>query len=89
MTQKLSAFNIIEVGISAPVNYQRLPCHHADVFEVKINLTQKTRLEVGGHITNALANQMYVSLLVSRESAVIITLLIASINIMEELSDDM
>ncbi len=43
------AFNILPDGGSAPIGYQKIPCHK--IFDVKMeDFKQKARLVAGGHI---------------------------------------
>jgi hypothetical protein len=60
------AFNILPDGGSAPIGYQKIPCHM--VFDVKMeDFRQKARLVAGGHLTKAPAIITYASV-VSREN---------------------
>ncbi len=74
------AFNILPDGGSAPIDYQKIPCHM--VFDVKMeDFRQKARLVAGGHLTKAPVTINYASV-VSRE-AVRLTLTFASLNDLE------
>ncbi len=43
------AFNILPDGSSAPIGYQKIPCHM--IFDVKMeDFRQKSRLVAGGHL---------------------------------------
>ncbi len=71
------AFNILPDGGSAPVGYQKIPCHM--IFDVKMeDFRQKARLVAGGHLTKAPATITYASV-VSRET-VCLALTFASLN---------
>jgi hypothetical protein len=60
------AFNILPDGGSAPIGYQKIPCHM--VFDVKMeDFRQKARLVAGGHLTKAPATITYASV-ISRET---------------------
>jgi hypothetical protein len=74
------AFNILPDGHSAPIGYQKIPCHM--IFDVKMeDFRQKARLVAGGHQTEALAAITYASM-VSCET-VCLALTIASLNDLE------
>ncbi len=74
------AFNILPDGGSAPIGYQKIPCHM--IFDVKMdNFRQKARLVAGGHLTKAPATITYASV-VSRET-VCLALTVASLNDLE------
>jgi hypothetical protein len=74
------AFNILPDGQSAPIGYQKLPCHMT--FDVKMqDFCRKARLIAGGHRTKAPATITYASV-VSRET-VCIALLMAALNDLE------
>jgi hypothetical protein len=74
------AFNILPDGHSAPIGYQKIPCHM--IFDVKMeDFRQKARLVPGGHWTKALATITNVSV-VSRET-MHLALTIASLNDLE------
>ena len=46
------AFNILPDGSSAPIGYQKIPCHM--IFDIKMeDFRQKARLVAGGHLTQA------------------------------------
>jgi hypothetical protein len=52
MREVCSAFNILPDGGSAPIGYQKIPCHM--IFDVKVeDFRQKMRLVAGGHLTKA------------------------------------
>ncbi len=71
------AFNILPDGGSAPIGYQKIPCH--TIFDIKMeDFRQKTRLVAGGHLTEAPATITYASV-VSRET-VRLALTFASLN---------
>jgi hypothetical protein len=71
------AFNILPDGGSAPIGYQKIPCHM--IFDVKMeDFRQKARLVAGGHLTKAPATITYASV-VSRET-VHLALTFASLN---------
>jgi hypothetical protein len=60
------ALNILLDGGSAPIGYQKIPCHM--VFDVKMeDFRQKARLVAGGHLTKAPVTITYASV-VSRET---------------------
>ncbi len=74
------AFNILPDGCSAPIGYQKIPCHM--IFDVKMeDFRQKARLVAGGHLTQAPATITYASV-VSRET-VRLALTFASLNDLE------
>ncbi len=71
------AFNILPDGHSAPIGYQKIPCHM--IFDVKTeDFRQKARLVAGSHLTQAPATITYASV-VSRET-VRLALTFASLN---------
>jgi hypothetical protein len=71
------AFNILPDGHSAPIGYQKIPCHM--IFDVKVeDFRQKARLVAGGHRTKAPATITSTSV-VSRET-MRLALTIASLN---------
>ncbi len=71
------AFKILLDGQSAPIGYQKIPCHM--VFDIKMeDFWCKARLVAGGHMTKAPATITYASV-VSRET-VRIALLMAALN---------
>jgi hypothetical protein len=77
MKEVCIAFNILSDGHSAPIGYQKIPCHM--IFDVKTeDFRQKARLVAGGHRTKAPATITYASV-VSRET-VRLALTIASLN---------
>jgi hypothetical protein len=66
MKEVCIAFNILLDGCSAPIGYQKIPCHM--IFDVKMeDFRQKARLVAGGHLTQAPAAITYASV-VSRET---------------------
>jgi hypothetical protein len=74
------AFNILPDGRSAPIGYQKIPCHM--IFDMKMeDFQQKTRLVAGSHQTKAPATITYASV-VSRET-VRLALTFASLNDLE------
>ncbi len=74
------AFNILPDGHSAPIGYQKIPCHM--IFDMKVeDFRQKARLVAGGHRTKAPATITYASM-VSRET-VHLALSIGSLNDLE------
>jgi hypothetical protein len=74
------AFNILPDGRSAPIGYQKTPCHM--IFDMKMeDFQQKARLVAGGHLTQAPATITYASV-VSRET-VCLALTFASLNDLE------
>ncbi len=80
MKEVCIVFNILPDGRSAPIGYQRIPCHM--IFDMKMeDFRQKARLVAGGHRTEAPATITYASV-VSRE-AVRLALTIASLNDLE------
>jgi hypothetical protein len=71
------AFKILLDGLSAPIGYQKIPCHM--IFDIKMeDFQSKARLVAGGHMTKAPATSTYVSV-VSCET-VHIALLMAALN---------
>jgi hypothetical protein len=73
-------FNILPDGQSAPIGYQKIPCHR--IFDVKMeDFQQKARLVAGGHWIKAPATITYASV-VSRET-MRLALTIASLNDLE------
>jgi hypothetical protein len=74
------AFNILPDGRSAPIGYQKIPCHM--IIDVKMeDFQQKARLVAGGHLTQAPATITYASV-VSRE-IMRLALTFASLNDLE------
>jgi len=74
------AFKILADGQSAPIGYQKIPCHI--IFDVKMeDFRRKARLVARGHKTEAPATITYASV-VSRET-VCIALLMAALNDLE------
>ena len=77
MNEVHKAFDILPDGATAPVGYQKIPCHM--VFDVKMeDFKRKARLVAGGHKTDAPATITYASV-VSRET-VRIALMLAALN---------
>jgi hypothetical protein len=77
MTEVCKAFDILPDGATAPVGYQKIPCHM--VFDVKMeDFKRKARLVASGHMTEAPATITYASM-VSRET-VRIALMLAALN---------
>jgi hypothetical protein len=77
MKEVQKAFEILPDGKTAPIGYQKIPCHM--VFDVKMEeFKRKARLVAGGHKTNAPATITYASV-VSREM-VRIALMLAALN---------
>ncbi len=71
------AFKILPDGQSAPIGYQRIPCHM--IFDVKMkDFRRKARLVAGGHRIEAPATITYASV-VSRETVCIALLMAALI----------
>jgi hypothetical protein len=71
------AFKILFDGQSAPIGYQKIPCHM--IFDIKMeDFRCKARLVAGGHMTKAPATITYASI-VSRET-IRIALLMAALN---------
>ncbi len=80
------AFRILPDGESAPIGYQKIPCHM--IFDIKMeDFQQKTRLVAGGHRTKALATITYASV-VSHEM-VRLALTIAALNDLQVKVGDM
>ncbi len=74
------AFNILPDGCSAPIGYQKIPCHM--IFDVKMeDFEQKARLVASGHLTQAPATITYASV-VSHET-VHLALTFGSLNDLE------
>lgn len=77
MAEVRKAFDILPDGKTAPVGYQKIPCHM--VFDIKMeDFKRKARLVAGGHKTEAPATITYASV-VSRET-VRIALMLAALN---------
>ncbi len=77
MAEVRKAFDILPDGKTAPVGYQKIPCHM--VFDIKMeDFKRKARLVAGGHKTEAPATITYASV-VSRET-VHIALILAALN---------
>ncbi len=77
MTEVQKAFEILLEGMTAPVGYQKIPCHM--IFDVKIeDFKHKAQLVAGGHKTKAPASITYASV-VSRKT-MHIALMLAALN---------
>jgi hypothetical protein len=77
MAEVRKAFDILPDGKTAPVGYQKIPCHM--VFDIKMeDFKHKAQLVAGGHKTEAPATITYASM-VSRET-VRIALIVAALN---------
>ena len=77
MREVQKAFKIIPDDQTAPIGYQKIPCHM--VFDIKMeDFKHKARLVAGGHKTEAPATITYASV-VSRET-VRIALMLAALN---------
>ncbi len=77
MAEVRKAFDILPDGKSAPVGYQKIPCHM--VFDIKMeDFKHKARLVAGGHKTEAPATITYASV-VSHET-VRIAFMLAALN---------
>ncbi len=77
MTEVRKAFEILPNGKTAPVGYQKIPCHM--IFDVKMeDFKRKARLVAGGHKNKAPATITYASV-ISRET-VRIALMLAALN---------
>ena len=60
MREVCIAFNILVDGGSAPISYQKIPCHM--IFDVKMeDFRQKASLVAGGHLNKAPATITYAS----------------------------
>jgi len=74
------AFKILVDGQSAPIGYQKIPCHM--IFDVKMeDFRRKARLVAGGHKTEAPATITYASVVSCK--TVRIALLMAALNDLE------
>jgi len=79
------AFRILPDGQTAPIGYQKIPCHM--IFDIKMeDFKRKARLVAGGHKTDAPATMTYASV-VSRET-VRVALTIAALNDLEVKAGD-
>jgi len=77
MKEVRKAFEILPNGKTAPIGYQKIPCHM--VFDLKMeDFKRKARLVAGGHKTDAPATITYASV-VSRET-VRLALMLAALN---------
>ncbi len=71
------AFKILLDGLSAPIGYQKIPCHM--IFDIKMeDFRCKARLVAGGHMTKAPATITYAS--VASRKTIRIALLMAALN---------
>ncbi len=71
------AFKILLDGQSAPIGYQKIPCHI--IFDIKMkDFRRKARLVTGGHMTKAPATITYARV-ISRKT-IRIALLLAALN---------
>jgi hypothetical protein len=85
MKEVCIVINILPDGHSAPIGYQKIPCH--TIFDVKMEtFRQKARLVAGGHRTKAPTTITYASV-VSCET-VHLALTIASLNDLKVLVGD-
>ena len=67
------AFNIIEDGDKAPIDYQFVKCHM--VFDAKMeDFYRKARLVVGGHMTDVLATITYASVVLREMMRIMLTI---------------
>jgi hypothetical protein len=79
MKEVCIAFNILPDGHSAPIGYQKIPCHM--IFDVKMeDFRQKARLVAGGHRTEAPATSTYASMVSCETMHLALALTIASLN---------
>ena len=78
------AFNILDDDANLPPGHTFVKCHI--IFDVKMDLTRKSRYVAGGHMTKPPSSVTYASV-VSRESVRII-LTLAALNGLEVLSSD-
>ena len=70
-------FQILPDGQSAPIGYQKIPCHM--VFDIKIeDFRQKARLVTGDHKTEAPTTMMYATIV--SHAMVCLALTIAALN---------
>ncbi len=77
MTEVQKAFEILPNGKTAPVGYQKIPCHM--VFDIKMeDFKRKAQLAAGDHKTKAPATITYAS--VVSHKTVCIALLLAALN---------
>jgi len=77
MKEVRKAFEILPDGKTAPIGYQKIPCHM--IFDLKMeDFKRKARLVAGGHRTDAPATITYASV-VSRET-VRLALMLAALN---------
>jgi hypothetical protein len=78
------AFEFLAPGENIPIGYKKIPLRM--IFDVKMDVTRKTRLVAGGHVTEVLSNLTYSSV-VSCDSVRIIFLL-AALNDLDILAAD-
>ena len=83
MKNVMPAFQFTEDG-KILIRYKRIDCHM--VFDIKMDLTQKARLVMGGHQTDPLKESLYSSV-ISKDSVRII-LTIAALNDLDILAAD-
>ena len=79
------AFELLEEGEKAPPGSKFIP-HHL-VFDVKFDLTRKSRMVAGGHVNKDIKSHTTFSSVVSRDS-VRLALMLASLNELSVLSAD-
>ena len=77
-------FNFLEREDHAPVGYKKITCHL--IFNVKTNLTSKSRYVAGGHITDTPFYVTYVS--VASRDSVRLAFLIVALNDLDILAGD-
>ena len=78
------AFKINEEGKVEPVGYKNIKVHW--VFDVKMDLTRKSRLLAGGYMTNPEGSLIY--LLVVSKDTVRIALTVAELNDLDVIATD-
>ena len=83
MKNVMPAFQFTEDG-KIPIGYKHIDCHM--VFDIKMDLTQKARLVMGGHQTDLPKESVYSSI-ISKDSVRII-LTIAALNDLDILAAD-
>jgi hypothetical protein len=80
MQEVHDAFQILPDGQSAPVGYQKIPCHM--IFDIKMeDFRREACLVVGGHLTKAPATITYASVVSCK--TVHIALMLAALNELE------
>jgi hypothetical protein len=85
MKEVQKAFEILPDGKTAPISYQKIPCHM--VFDVKMeDFKCKARLIAGGHKTDAPATITYASV-ISHETVSIALMLVALNNLQVKVGD--